>query len=438
MLSPGFDVGQTLDEGRWTSHQKLLVALSAVTIVFDGIDNQLLGIAIPSLMREWGASRAAFAPVASLGLFGMMIGGAIAGIAGDRFGRRKVLLLSMTLFGVSTLGMAGVQTIRALAILRFITGIGLGGALPNAAALSAEYVPRSRRALAVTLTIVCVPLGASVAGLIAARALPAFGWRGLFAGGGALPLLTAAALYAVLPESPRYLARHRERWAELAGLLRRMGHTVEPTAAFRDERAASGSGSRVADLFSDGYARDTVLLWIAFFSCLVAIYLGFNWLPSVIAGAGLASLSSTSVGVFNLGGVAGALAGGVWITRYGSRTPMILMAAGAAAGCVVLSRMPLTAYTSTAALLGALTFTGGLTNAVQTTLYALAGHVYPTRVRATGIGAAASVGRAGAVLSGYAGPWALAYGGSAAFFVLMGASVFVTLLALAGMRRHVS
>jgi AAHS family 4-hydroxybenzoate transporter-like MFS transporter len=142
--------------------------------------------------------------------------------------------------------------------------------------------------------------------------------------------------------------------------------------------------------------------------------------------------------VFNLGGVAGALAGGVWITRYGSRTPMILMAAGAAAGCVVLSRMPLNAYTSTAALLGALTFTGGLTNAVQTTLYALAGHVYPTRVRATGIGAAASVGRAGAVLSGYAGPWALAYGGSAAFFVLMGASVFVTLLALAGVRRHVS
>ena len=437
MLSPAFDVGHALDEGRWTAYQKLLVALSAVTIVFDGIDNQLLGVAIPSLMREWAASRAAFAPVASLGLFGMMVGGAIAGIAGDRFGRRKLLLLSMTLFGLSTLGMAGVQTIRALAILRFITGLGLGGALPNAAALSAEYVPRNRRALAVTLTIVCVPLGASLAGLIAARALPAFGWRGLFAGGGTLPLLTAAALYTVLPESPRYLARHRERWDELAALLRRMGHILEQTAAFQDETVAPRSGSRVADLFSDGYARDTILLWIAFFSCLVAIYLGFNWLPSVIAGAGLASLSSTSVGVFNLGGVAGALAGGVWITRFGSRAPMILMAAGAAAGCIFLSRMPLDAHTSAAALLGALTFTGGLTNAVQTTLYALAGHVYPTRVRATGIGAAASVGRAGAVLSGYAGPWILAFGGSAAFFVLMGASVFVTLLALAGVRRHV-
>lgn len=438
MLSPAFDVGSALDEGHWTPYQKLLVALSAVTIVFDGIDNQLLGVAIPSLMREWGAARAAFAPVASLGLFGMMVGGAIAGIAGDRFGRRKLLLLSMTLFGVSTLGMAGVQTIRALAILRFITGLGLGGALPNAAALSAEYVPRSRRALAVTLTIVCVPLGASLAALIAARALPAIGWRGLFAGGGALPLLTAAALYTVLPESPRYLARNRERWDELAALLRRMGHSLEQTSAFEDGAGAAKSGSRVADLFSAGYARDTVLLWIAFFSCLVAIYLGFTWLPSVIAGAGLPSLASTSVGVFNLGGVAGALAGGVAITRYGSRTPMLLMAAGAAAGCILLSRMPLGPQTSATALLAALTYTGGLTNAVQTTLFALAGHVYPTRVRATGIGAAASVGRAGAVLSGYAGPWALAYGGNAAFFMLMGASVFVTLLALAAVRRHVT
>ncbi len=437
MPAPAFDVGRALDEGRWTPYQKLLVALSAVTIVFDGIDNQLLGVAIPSLMSEWGASRAAFAPVASLGLFGMVIGGAIAGIAGDRFGRRKLLLLSMTLFGASTLGMAGVHTIRALAVLRFITGLGLGGALPNAAALSAEYVPRSRRALAVTLTIVCVPLGASVAGLIATRGLPAFGWRGLFTAGGVLPLLTAGAIYLVLPESPRFLARHRERWDELAALLRRMGHPLDQTLAFEDGVATPVSRSRVADLFDDGYARDTILLWIAFFSCLVAIYLGFNWLPSVIAGAGLTSLSSTSVGVFNLGGVAGALIGGVCITRFGSRAPMLLMAAGAVAGCVLLSRMPLGPQTSTVALLAALTYTGGLTNAVQTTLYALAWHVYPTRVRATGIGAAASVGRAGAVLSGYAGPWALAQGGNAAFFMLMGASVCVTFVALAGVRRHV-
>jgi len=191
------------------------------------------------------------------------------------------------------------------------------------------------------------------------------------------------------------------------------------------------------DLFRDGYARDTMLLWIAFFSCLVAIYLGFNWLPSVVAGAGLGSVASTSVGVFNLGGVAGALGGGPIITRFGSRWPMLAMAAGAATGCVFLSRLPLDAHTSVVTLLAALTFAGGLINALQSTLYALAGYAYPTSIRATGIGAAASFGRIGAALSGYAGPWALAYGGTPSFFLLMGASVFVTLLALAAVQRHV-
>jgi len=436
MLTPAFDVGHALDEGRWTAYQKSLVAMAALTILFDGIDNQLLGVTIPSLMREWGLARAAFAPVASLSLFGMMIGGAIAGIAGDRFGRRRILFVSMTVFGVCTLAVATVHGVRALAALRFITGLGLGGAIPNATALAAEYVPRSRRALAVTLTIVCVPLGASLAGLISTPLVPAIGWRGLFIAGGISPLIIAAALYPVLPESPRYLARHRDRWDELAALLRRMGHTLEQSSAFSDE-AASASRGRVADLFRNGYAADTILLWIAFFSCLVAIYLGFNWLPSVVAGAGLARVSSTSVGVFNLGGVAGALGGGVVITRYGSRWTMLGMAAGAAAGCLFLSRLPLDAHTSVFTLLAALTFAGGLINALQSTLYALAGHVYPTGVRATGIGASASFGRIGAVLSGYAGPWALGYGGTPSFFLLMGASVFVTMLALTAVRRHV-
>jgi AAHS family 4-hydroxybenzoate transporter-like MFS transporter len=437
MPSPAFDVGQALDEGRWTAYQKFLVALAALTILFDGIDNQLLGVTIPSLMREWGLSRVAFAPVASLSLFGMMIGGAIAGMGGDRFGRRRALFVSMSVFGVSTLGVAAVNTVRTLAVLRFITGLGLGGAIPNATALAAEYVPRGRRALAVTLTIVCIPLGASLAGLIATPLLPAIGWRGLFIAGGVCPLVIAAALSPILPESPRYLARHRDRWDELAALLRRMGHTLEQSTAFSDAGSSALTRSRVTDLFREGYARDTVLLWIAFFSCLVAIYLGFNWLPSVVAGAGLASVSSTSVGVFNLGGVVGALGGGAVITRYGSRWAMLAMAAGAAAGCVFLSQLPLNVHTSVFTLLAALAFAGGLINALQSTLYALAGHVYPTSVRATGIGAAASFGRSGAVLSGYAGPWALGYGGTPAFFTLMGASVLVTLLALSGVRRHV-
>lgn len=206
------DVGRTLDEGAWGSYQRWLVFLTALTIIFDGIDNQLLGITIPAMMADWGVPRSAFAPIVSLGLLGMMIGGAVAGVAGDRTGRRATLLGSMILFGAATLAIATVRTVISLAVLRFIAGLGLGGALPNAAALSAEYVPLRRRPLAVTLTIVCVPLGGTLAGLFAIPALPALGWRGLFLIGGLVPIVVAVLLGRLLPESPRYLARHPQRW----------------------------------------------------------------------------------------------------------------------------------------------------------------------------------------------------------------------------------
>ena len=151
--------------------------------------------------------------------------------------------------------------VRGLAALRFLTGIGLGGAMPNATALAAEYVPRNRRALAVTVTIVCVPLGGTLAGLFAIRAIPLLGWRGI-----ALVDFTGdrAVLSRLLPESPRFLAERHEQ-------------------AARTGRAAPRYG--VGDLFAPEFRRDTLALWAAFFSCLLCVYLAFSWLPSIIAGA---------------------------------------------------------------------------------------------------------------------------------------------------------
>src|SRR5262245_51620521 len=153
------DVNQLIDRGPWGGHQRWLVLLTALTIVFDGADIQLLGIALPSMMGEWGLPRGAFASVVSLGYVGMAIGGASAGLAGDRFGRRTALLSSMLLFGAATLGLAAAGGVRDVAVFRLLAGMGLGGALPNAAALAAELVPVRQRSMAVTLTIVCVPLG---------------------------------------------------------------------------------------------------------------------------------------------------------------------------------------------------------------------------------------------------------------------------------------
>ena len=180
-------VAELLDSGRLTVYQRWRVALVALTIVFDGIDNQLLGIVIPTLMAEWHLPRRAFAPVVSLGYLGMMAGGLVAGLVGDRIGRRTALLGSMILFGVLTIAGAFVHSPEMMAALRFLAGIGLGGAMPNAATLAAEYVPARLRPVAVTITIVCVPLGATLAGVLGIQVLPLIGWRNLFIAGGLVP-----------------------------------------------------------------------------------------------------------------------------------------------------------------------------------------------------------------------------------------------------------
>ena len=431
------DAGAIIDRGACGRYQVALVFFTGLTIIFDGIDNQLLGIVIPSIMRDWSVARAAFAPVVALGFVGMMCGGLAAGLAGDRFGRKIALFASMALFGASTVMMTAVHSIPALGALRLIAGMGLGGAMPNAAALVAEYVPMQQRALAVTMTIVCVPLGGTLAGLLAIPVLPAVGWRGLFVVGGLMPLAAAVVLWRVMPESPRFLARHPHRWTELRRVLQRMGHAVEERAPFVCDPQPVRRRVPLVTLFTPALRVDTFALWVAFFSCLLCVYMGFSWLPSVLTGAGLdPAVANTSITLFNLGGVAGAIFGGLTIRRLGSRATMLVMAGAGIAGLVVLSR---TALDSDAVVrvLVLLTFCGAMINAVQTTMFALAAHVYPVDIRATGVGTAVSIGRSGAVLSGYVGPWALDFRGSASFFAVMTIALSLSFVALATVRRHV-
>src|SRR3954452_19903484 len=252
-------VAELLDSGRWTLYQRGRVALVALTIVFDGIDNQLLGIVIPTLMSEWHLPRRAFAPVVSLGYLGMMAGGLAGGLVGDRIGRRTALLGSMILFGVLTVAAAFVHSPEMMGALRFLAGIGLAGAMPNAATLAAEYVPVRLRPVAVTVTIVCVPLGATLAGVLGIQALPIIGWRNLFIAGGLVPLAAAILLRFVLPESPHFLARHERRWPELATGLKKMGHPPAPDGVFVDPSAlVIAHKASIGSLFRAEFRRDTL------------------------------------------------------------------------------------------------------------------------------------------------------------------------------------
>jgi AAHS family 4-hydroxybenzoate transporter-like MFS transporter len=432
-------VAELLDSGRWSVYQRWRVALVALTIVFDGIDNQLFGIVIPTLMSEWHLPRRAFAPVVSLGYLGMMVGGLAAGLVGDRIGRRTALLGSMILFGVLTFTAAFVHTPEMMAALRFMAGLGLGGAMPNAATLAAEYVPARLRPVAVTITIVCVPLGATLAGVLGIQVLPLIGWRNLFIAGGLVPVAAAIVLRFILPESPHFLARREHRWPELTGVLKKMGHALAPDAVFEEPSArVVRQNASIKSLFRAEFRRDTLALWGAFFSCMLAVYLCFSWLTTLLAGAGFnPATANTGITVFNLGGVAGALAGGAAIGRFGSRRAMLAMAAVAIAGAGGLAVMEITSAAPVIAIMAMLTLTGSMINGVQTTMFALAAHVYPTQVRATGVGTAAGFGRIGAVLTGFVGSWAVDYGGTHAFFGLVAAMMAVAFIGLASVRAHV-
>src|SRR5262245_42016074 len=434
------DVGAALDEGQWGGYQKLLVFATALAIILDGLDNQLFPPAIPALMKEWGyASRGPFANVLTSGMVGMMVGGAIGGVVGDRLGRRIALLGSVFSFGVLTMMLSFANGVWMLAALKFLSGLGLGGAMPNAAALASEFVPRRHRPFAVTLTIVCIPLGGTIAGSVAIQILPTLGWRALFLLGGILPVVTAVLLMVLLPESPRFLAGRPERWTELVKTLKRAGYAVPANVQFTDVREQAHERASLRTLFTPEFRRDTVALWGSFFSCLLAVYLGFNWVPSMLTGAGLnPTVGSAGITAFNMGGVAGAIIGALAFARLGSRPTMLAMSAGAVAGAFVLRGMVIAADSDTTTIIAMLGVTGGLINAVQTTMYALAAQVYPTVVRATGVGSAMSVGRSGAILSSYTGSWTLGAGGTSLFFLLMGASMTVCFVALALIRRRIS
>jgi AAHS family 4-hydroxybenzoate transporter-like MFS transporter len=308
--------------------------------------------------------------------------------------------------------------------------------MPNAAALASEYVPLRRRTFAVTLTLVCIPLGGTLAGFTGAVILPSYGWRALFFVGGALPLVLAVLLWKMLPESPRYLARDRARWPELASLLRTLGHDVRPDAHFIDSRERAVAHTSVAALFGTDLRRDTLALCAAFFFCLLSAYIGVNWVPSLLTSAGFdVAMANYGLTAFNLGGVVGAVAGAMACARLGSRFTMLSMTAGAIGGCLLLAGVSI-GEQSTLTLLAMLAWTGGLINAVQTIMYALATHVYPAAIRATGVGTAVAVGRVGGIGSPYAGAWALESGPSQ-LFVLLTVTLSVVFAALAAVKNHI-
>ncbi len=435
------DIAEVIDSGAWTAMQKVVVGLAALSVILDGFDSQLIGYAIPSLMKEWGLTRGAFTPVVAAGLIGMSLGSASVGLIADRFGRRNAILLSVLIFSTATCLIGLAPDLFTIMTLRFVAGLGIGGALPSSTTLSAEFTPRRHRTMMITLTIVCVPLGGMLAGLYAGFVVPAAGWRTLFLAGGVMPLVLFAVLLFILPESPRFLARHSTRWADLVRLLGRMGRPTAPETSFTDRSDTPAAGHEgIAALFKSDRLRDTMALWGAFFLCLLAVYSAFSWLPTMLTAQGLNAAQATSgLTAYNLGGVLGSLLCAGAIQRYGSRLPLVVCALAAAGSAFALETVDIG---QTVVLIVGLGIHGLCVNAVQSTLYAVAAHVYPTAIRATGTASALAFGRLGAILSAFVGAAVISAAGAGSYLTVLGSAMLgagLLLLLLSNhipMRRH--
>jgi AAHS family 4-hydroxybenzoate transporter-like MFS transporter len=432
-----FDVTEAIDL-RFSPLQKMMYLLAALAMILDGFDGQLIGFAIPAIMKEWGVTREAFSAAVAAGLFGMAIGSVAAGYVADRIGRRLLLAGSVFLFGAATVLIGFAQDVSMIAAIRFVAGLGIGAALPSASTMTAEYTPQRLRTLAVSGTIICYPLGGMLAGLFAAQILPVTGWRPLFWIGGAIPMAYAVLLLLTLRESPRYLARVQARWDELRVILARMAVEVPAGVGFHDgqrEEASEQRGSFTA-LFSPAFLRDTAGMWICFFMTLLSIYSAFSWLPTMLTAEGLSpKLAAMGLTAYNLGGVIGVIACALAINRFGSRKTMLAFCSMAVISAFALKGVDVRQDTDTF-LLG-LGVHGLFMNAVQTTSYALCAHLYPTWMRATGTASALSFGRLGAILSSFVGASVITAGGANAYLNLLGGSMIISLVGLALVKNHI-
>ena len=391
------NITRLVDSTRFKPFHAWLVLGCMLAMMSDGFDLLNASIAGPALIKEWGVNRAALGPVFSASLFGFLVGAPIFGFLGDRFGRRMAIVSSLFFIGITTLACAWATNVQELLWLRFLSGLGLGGVLPNVISLMGEFAPKRIRATLMVVMSMGISLGGSIPGIVGATLMPSYGWPIIFVVGGVAPILVGLGLAFTLPESIKFLVLRGGQDARIARLVHRLNPAVNTGPGTRfvldvDEGSARTRGSPLA-LFRDGWALVTVLVWLVFVFNLMANNLMNAWLPMIVQSSGRTAAQGAMAGTLQqLGGTFGGLFVGILIDRVGLKVlvPLFLLA------------VPVVAFTgtpgiSTTVLLTMTFFTGCMVTGMQNGINAGAGMIYPTSLRANGVGYALGVGRVGSV-----------------------------------------
>jgi AAHS family 4-hydroxybenzoate transporter-like MFS transporter len=376
--SDAINVTDLIDRAPVSRYQVFVITLCGLVAILDGFDTQALAFVAPVIAAGWNVPISSFTAVFAAGLLGLTTGSLILGPVADRIGRRTVILIAMAVFGVFSILSGMADSMTTLAICRFLTGAGLGGAMPNLIALTAEYSPARNRAILVTAMFCGIPGGAILGGLVSATWLiPQFGWPSVFYTGGILPLLMLPLVAALR-------------------IINRMRHDNLHAAGVRFElREEKLSGIPVRHLFTDGRSPITIPMWVMFFMSLLVMHFLLTWLPSLLRQAGFpverAIIASV---VLNIGGITGGLIFGRLIDKLG---PFKVLASAYIAGAVMVAALGLVSG-SVSLLMASVFVTGFCLIGAQLGANAFAAAFYPTSVRSTGVGWALGMGRIGSIV----------------------------------------
>jgi MFS transporter, AAHS family, 4-hydroxybenzoate transporter len=392
-------VSEIIDQRPLSRFQISTIALCGLVLLLDGFDTQCIGFLAPSISETLAIPLKNFGPVFSAGLIGLMIAAMAMGPVADRWGRKWPVVLSALTFAIFALLTARAVSLEQFILFRFLTGLGLGGAMPNVVALTSEYSPRRLQAVFVGALFCGMPLGALVGGLASSVMIPLWGWRSVFYLGGILPLVIAIILIKALPESVRFLTASGKNPGAVSEIMSKIAPEI--SAAELDlsppvaERADANKGLPVRYLFTEERAVGTILLWVPFFMNLLILYFIVNWLPGLLRQSGFAVTAGvTAVSLFSLGGIVGALTEGRVMNSCGPYGTLLAQFAISAALIGSLAFL-----THSFAIMMAVTFVLGVAiQGAQAGLNALAASFYPTAVRSTGVGWALGVGRVGSIV----------------------------------------
>ncbi|ARG17644.1 TPA: aromatic acid/H+ symport family MFS transporter [Acinetobacter nosocomialis] len=387
------NINELIDKARFTPfHWKVLIWCLLI-IIFDGYDLVIYGVALPLLMQQWSLTAVEAGLLASAALFGMMFGAMIFGTLSDKLGRKKTILICVTLFSGFTFIGAFAKGPTEFAILRFIAGLGIGGVMPNVVALMTEYAPKKIRSTLVAIMFSGYAIGGMTSALLGAWLVKDMGWQIMFLIAG-IPLLLLPLIWKFLPESLAFLVKsnHSEQAKSIVSKIAPQTQVNATTQLVLNESTATDAPVRA--LFQQGRTFSTFMFWIAFFMCLLMVYALGSWLPKLMLQAGY-SLGASMLFLFalNIGGMVGAIGGGALADRFHLKPVITIMFIVGSAALILLGiNSPQFILYSLIAIAGAATIGS------QILLYTFVAQFYPTALRSTGMGWASGVGRIGAII----------------------------------------